>query len=387
MQRIVKKKNKKMPDITEFLKNMNSVDPNSSDVSNSEIILRQYISYRKLFTQFKMDLCKIYKILRSKSINLNGLSGILLNVDKLQKAHFNIDTSEIEKLIDIRAADAGRLIDIKLAHNKVENSNLMATAAKIGANIARSKINKMDLHKFSYKCNTNLTSLIIFDGIATENVVSKRDVNFTQITNLKDIFDQSIPDITDIREPIYNLILDVYSVCKELNLLRKEPNFDVDKFFDALSGMLDKIGTGFGNEYSDVLGLISKSKQLFKDNFRVYYKQFMNTGDGTVLITNFLEDLLSKKIIDIEVGGSNSNKLSVLMQLKKFINKIKTTLVATMKKKNATRPKVIDNLLDYVDDIFEKMEKNDSDEPDDEENIELMEKFQEQFTNMTNIIK
>ena len=380
------KMSKKMPNLGDFFSALDSLNPESNDIKSSNIIYPKFYEYHNIFNNLKIDLGKIYNLLKKQNITYRYMPEFLLGFLRLRRELCSYDFKQFESSIDIMSLKPSLLIDMKKKYYKLKNSQLILDLIKLGINIARSKIQISNVSNFTYKCHSNLTGLVLFDNI---NVFRQININYCEyeIDDMKDIFNSSIPKTELIRETIFDLLINIYVKCKRINELRKQPDIDVDDFFDQFKIVFDSIKKSM-SECREGFNIISDSKDLFKKNFNEYYSNFISSGDPSSLITDFLEDVIKENIISINTKDNELSRVtdkkkttaSSIIQLRKIFNKVKETVIKKMKNnKDFQMSENATELIYTIDNYFDIFDKVDENEPDEETRCDLMKEFQQRF--------
>lgn len=156
----------------------------------------------------------------------------------------------------------------------------------------------------------------------------------------------------------------IFKDCFEIYECINSPDIDTTKFAEIMvkaigdaKSQLPRCGKAFE--------LISNSTDLLVGNFNNYYKDFIQTKDSNIIVTNFISDVMGTALDD-------NVDLDSVRQLKEIMKFIQTN------SKNRPKNPEVDKLLDvlkskmsFVDDELDKyMEmENDKDDSDDNEEI------------------
>jgi len=82
------------------------------------------------------------------------------------------------------------------------------------------------------------------------------------------------------------------------------PDFDIDDFISVISTMLEQLKKEPKlNRCGRAFDVIKSSLGLFKENFKGYYKDFLNTKDNTIIMQNFMIDVSKNVKSDAVLAG------------------------------------------------------------------------------------
>lgn len=127
--------------------------------------------------------------------------------------------------------------------------------------------------------------------IMTMSGVEWSPIAFAPSMNIKDILVH--PDISPSTVRLVMLFLHklyVFGVSMYSEL--QSPDIDVDKFVDFISQNIDVLKKRDGlSRCDEAFEKIKESTRMLKTNFSSYYRQFVDTGDSTIIMQSFIVDV------------------------------------------------------------------------------------------------
>jgi hypothetical protein len=315
---------------------------------------------------------------------LSGISSADLEIiyPKYEKINTNIDNitkvlcilseqltnpKEFENFVNSRV-----VIDIKVdlqnktqdmqdkfheAFKEFKKSKQVLDIIQLCDNIApyKSDILKQDL---GFIINSPKTSFCIFP-------FSELDLkNFLIIDSMKFRKIGAIP-----QSPLYKLIANIleklFTFSYEIYKLISSPDINIDELTDVLElSMGDLRKRPELSQCGDAFNEIKKSMHLLKDNFGEYYKDFLQTGNSTIIMENFVLDV-SKKLTNEKKAGP---KLGLqFRKIVKYYKNISEKMGGPQDPKIKKLFSVLSSNIDVLDSKSQNIKREESKEEEPEE--------------------
>ena len=117
------------------------------------------------------------------------------------------------------------------------------------------------------------------------------------------------------------------------------PDIDIEKFVKAFGEKLEEIKKVIPN-CGEAFKTLSKSLNLLRKNFGVYYKKFMTTNNPSIIFESFLADVQER----------NKNNITIMSQFKNIVSYIKKNLPQSVQSNPA-----VSKLWNLSDKIFDNI--------------------------------
>lgn len=321
------------------------------DLSNIEIV---FDKYKRLMIEIKQFISLILKI--STDVNdqhlKERLDKYIRSLLKKFRIFNAIQLSEYENVLDIKLLPDEKLKKLKQHYLMLKSSKVLVYGPVI---IAKNIFN----HGLSYKhidddtkykefCNAAIKDsyeLKVFNKISIGVKQITIDYDFIVIFNGGTIYEK-YTEIT--RRNIFNNILAISKIGKNISKINMEPDMDMEELFDKFMLVLERFKTKIPGRSDKGFKIISSSFEIFKENFTKYSIEAKRTGDKTKLISMFFDDVTESS----KSGDSGFKDMTVLNELKNISGEVRNAInkLKSQNKQNVPQEALV--ILDSIDDIF-----------------------------------
>lgn len=137
--------------------------------------------------------------------------------------------------------------------------------------------------------------------IRTMSGIEWNPITFAPSINFKDIF--VTPDLPQNVEKMMMMFLHkLYVFGKVIYEELQSPDIDVDRFVEFITSNIDVLRKRDGlSRCNEAFAKIRESTKMLKENFGGYYRQFVDTGDSTIIMQSFISDVSKSADVRPEV--------------------------------------------------------------------------------------
>lgn len=163
-------------------------------------------------------------------------------------------------------------------------------------------------------------------------------INFTQLYGLIQALNVSQEHRDIYKTAFLKMLKFIYNVSLEIHQIHMTPDVSAKKFSQNLISSLMNLKKMEGfSQLTKGFGIIQKSITLLEENFPKYYYDVRSSKNPSILIENFVADILNSE-------HTKKNSAVAQSQLKKLMN----TLVENIKKNNAHIPEYAASMLKKI---------------------------------------
>jgi hypothetical protein len=155
---------------------------------------------------------------------------------------------------------------------------------------------------------TSLNLKMIFSMLSPDEYSNNKysdDIN----ASFDDKNQKQIKQMEQIRRFLLLFLNKVYLITYELYKVYSEPDIDIDEFVNVISSSIKEVRKQVPR-CDKAFNRILKSVKMLKNNFGVYYKDFLATKSSSIIMENFILDIAKETPADVELT----------MQFRKIIN-------------------------------------------------------------------
>lgn len=315
--KIQKKKNSNFDQISDFYKDIVTLDPESDSVHNISCILDHFKNLREKSNKFINLLLKLSIIFKSYDNIFLEINSLIQKILIEYKYYHSYDISIYESTIDYNTIPSHMIKEFKFTYCSLKKSVLINSIILITQNILLC-VQGNTYEQFLQKCYDGSTTLSIFKNIEIDKV--------PLTVNLVSVFDGSSfsSKFSDKnKKKIFLIIERLSKIGKAVNHILTKPDINIQEIFPKfLEGIKELLGRCSEND-KEVVGIIENSADIFEKNFNKYFKNFIKGNDKSSLFTDFINDI-SENIL--EKNGDSIGTKETILNFKKLLLKIKKTI-------------------------------------------------------------
>lgn len=372
--KVIKIKNKVLEEnvgnIDELMKNAFCLNRDDSPVHNADLILTKYKKYKKLIYEFVLIFISLTNKIKDESI-LAQSRRISKYFNDQRNLLFTLNEDTYDKTLEINSLDQNVLRVLKYKYLDIRDSDILKSILIIGKDINNLKIKKDSYTDVCNAANKGCATLNLFDSIELQNI----DKNF----NIMNIFaggSESAKYDDAEKVAIFDNIIEIKILAKRTYRLLIEPDIEIDVLFEKIMGVMDTF-TGDLRGCTNGINIIKRSSDLFKKNYKKYYRSATETGDFTNVFSDFVGDIVQTKSEEI--------KPNTMIELKKVIQKLKQMINAKINQTGMRPPKIAERILETTNNFIDSYELSmtNNDKVSQDELLERQKEFMNEFMNLS----
>lgn len=364
-------KSKEMTELSNIFDEFKKSFENPSMTANADIIYDKFIGYRNVIHEFFGCVIKINVGITTdikNKIMIRGLNDLYLKLISQYGPFKEFDTSIFESYLSPKFAPKDDIVNMKRIYSKMVESDIIISLIRLNNNIKNGMVHKFNnVNEYIEACKRQTVFLQLMNNIEVD-INEKESV--TYIDDLCDFFRSKV-DIK-YKEKIFNLLREINVISKRLYDLYMTPDIDTSKIHEGIVKLLETFKKELrGNTKG--LSVIEKSADLFRDNFKKYWKTIAKGGNMMSIITDYIED-----VADNATGDLSDHDLS---DLKLLVVEVKKLLMKKFKGAASAKTKIPDSIKEQIENMDKLFDTIISDDGDFnvEENKKLINELTSQF--------
>lgn len=290
------------------------------------------------------------KIIKGKIFRLKKEIELFMNIDNKLLEFFYITIVHIKSDANIQVEINEKLLnEAKLLFAMDENacypllkkSNIMRLIVKTCENLIP--------HKEQLNNKLALSSNFIINHPGFEfNLLPNCNINFKSIFIDENVLEKEKEYVLVSLHLLYKLSYIIYSILAE-------PDVDIKEFVKSVVQALTELEKRIPR-CEKAFKKIRDSIDMMKDNFSGYYKDFVSTGNQSIIMTDFLADLIKKNKTDFQL-------VRQFKEIMSYLNKA----YQSAPKKNKDIDKLLGDLNKFSDVIEKHKDYKESEEKEKKE--------------------
>jgi len=361
--------------IGDVMKNILQTDRNSEEYGNSPILLDKYLQYVACVKEFLRKLFELVVAVHDEDLNAR-LKYYTTSLKREFKRLCCLDTAEFEREIDVTVMDRVKLRALRNHYLDLKESFLVLTPIIVTKNILAYKIDRKsvnDKSRYDEFCRAAFRGEIefrIFKHIELGEKKLTIDYDFSVLFNGGSISAQ----YTEAqRKVIFDIIIELCEIGKRTSNIGMTPDIDISEILPQIIGLLEMF-EGRVHGCGRAFEVIKKSSGIFEKNCNKYIRKTTRSGNPMHLFTEFVEDII--KEYSTSVDGEGAGNPNIVMELKRVIKEVRTTIEKAIRSKSETMPEHLKFIIDATDLYIDELELNtNGDMPSMDKIAELQQKF------------